>query len=145
MYVDIFKMTGDDNSMKKIVLSGSMSLLFKMKNVAEQLAAMGYRVILPRGVDWQTMPKEKFSDMRKELSMKHFDEIAAADTDAVLVVNDAKGEIANYIGANTFAEIALAFYFGKTIFLLNDVYGPYQDELSTWGVTPLKSDLSGII
>jgi len=51
-----------------------------------------------------------------------------------------KKGICNYIGANSFAEIALAFYLGKKIFLLNDVYSLYEDELSAWGAVPLKGE-----
>ena len=50
----------------------------------------------------------------------------------------------NYIGANTFAEIAVAFYFGKKIFLLNDIYEPFIDELTAWEAYPLKNDMEKI-
>lgn len=50
-------------------------------------------------------------------------------------------DIPNYIGANTFAEIAIAFYFGKKVFLLNDIYEPYSDELIAWGAIPLKGEI----
>ena len=61
--------------------------------------------------------------------------------DAVLVVNPPKQGVGHYIGANAFAEIAIAFYFGKKIFLLYDQFPPYADELSAWGVVPLRGDL----
>ena len=37
-------------------------------------------------------------------------------TDYVLIVNDEKNGIPNYIGANSFAELAFGFYFGKKVF-----------------------------
>ena len=77
--------------------------------------------------------------------MEYFNEIAKEDTYAILVVNEAKEGISNYIGASAFSEIAIAFYFGKKIFILNDIYDPHKDELSAWGVIPLGGELSGVI
>ena len=130
--------------MKKIVISGSMSFLNKIKNIANQLIDMGYTVVIPEEVDWNNIPKSKFGELKKDLSMKYFSEIAAEDTYAVLIVNDAKLGVANYIGASTFAEIAIAFYFNKKIFILNDIYVQYKDELSAWGVIPLNGKLDSV-
>lgn len=133
-----------DYRMKKIVISGSMSLLDKMKNISNQLIEMGYIVVVPKDLDWNNIPKENHSTYRKELSMEYFDEIAKEDTYAILVINDMKREIENYIGASAFAEIAIAVYFNKKIFVLNDLYNPYRDELSAWGVIPLSGKLGNI-
>ena len=130
--------------MKKIVISGSMSSLDKMKNIANQLIEMGYMAVIPEEVEWNNIPEDEHDAYKKELSMAYFSEIAQDDTYAVLAVNDTKREIANYIGASSFAEIAIAFYFGKKMFVLNDIYEPYKDELSAWGVVPLYGKLSGI-
>jgi len=128
--------------MKKIVICGSMSLIEKMKDIASKLNLMGYATIFPAEEDWSIIPPEKTSEFKRKVSMQHFSEIAKEDTHAILVVNDTKKGICNYIGANSFAEIALAFYFGKKIFLLNDVYSPYEDELFAWGAVPLKGELT---
>lgn len=32
----------------------------------------------------------------------------------------------------------------KKVYLLNDIYEPYKDELLGWRVTPLKGDISKI-
>ena len=130
--------------MKKIVISGSISLSDKMKNIANQLTDMGYMVVIPEEVEWDNIPQNKYDEYKKELSMQYFNEIAKEDTYAVLAVNDVKRGIENYIGASTFAEIAIAFFFGKKIFALNDIYEPYKDELSAWGVIPLNGKLSDI-
>ena len=37
-----------------------------------------------------------------------------------------------------------AFYFGKKIFLLNDFFEPYADELVAWGAIPLKKNIEKI-
>ena len=65
-------------------------------------------------------------------------------TDAVLIINEDKEGKSNYIGPNSFAEIAMAFFNNKKIFLLNDIYEPYMDELSAWGVVCLNGDLGKI-
>ena len=130
--------------MGKIVISGSVFLLDNMRRIKNQLVDMGYTVVIPEEINWADIPKAKISEYKKELSVKYFNEIAAEDTYAVLVVNDAKMGTENYIGANTFAEIAIAFYFSKRIFLLNDMYDPYSDELLAWGAIPLCGKLSGI-
>ena len=130
--------------MKKIVISGSMSLLDKIKNIANQLTDMVYMVVIPEEVEWANVPQDKYDEYKKELSLKYFNEIAKDDTHAVLAVNDTKRGIANYIGASAFAEIAIAFYFGKKIFVLNDIYEPYKDELLAWGVIPLNGKINSI-
>ena len=122
--------------MKRIVLCGSMKLKEKIFEVEEYLKNKGYEVVVP---------KEFRVEMTKEDASKlHFDEIANEKTDIVLAVNVTKNGIENYIGPNTFAEIAMAFYFNKIIYLLNDIYEPYRDELEGWNVIALKGNLEAI-
>lgn len=52
-----------------------------------------------------------------------------------------KNGVKNYIGPNSFAEVAMGFYNKKKVFLKNDIYEPYKDELLGWEVIPLKGDL----
>lgn len=122
--------------MKRIVLSGSMKFREEIIDIAEKVKQItNAQVIIPKECIQIDMPK-------KEASKLHFDEIINNNTDAILVINCNKGDLNNYIGANTFAEIAFGFYFNKKIYLLNDIYEPYKEELSAWGVIPLKGDLS---
>ena len=53
--------------------------------------------------------------------------------------------VINYIGPNSFAEIAFGFYFNKRVLLLNDIYEPYKDEIVGWNVKCLNGDLSKIL
>ena len=123
--------------MKRIVLCGSMKLKEKIFEVEEYLKNKGYEVVTP---------KEFRLEMTKGDATKlHFDEITNEKTDMVLAVNVTKNEIKNYIGPNTFAEIAMAFYFNKKIYLLNDIYEPYRDELEGWKAIALKGNLEDII
>lgn len=77
-------------------------------------------------------------------SRAHLNRILESDTDAILVVNEDKPNLPNYIGPNSFAEIAFGFYYHKKVFLLNDIYEPYKDELLGWGVLPLNGNLDNL-
>jgi hypothetical protein len=62
-----------------------------------------------------------------------------------LVANNPKHGIDNYIGANTFAEVAIAVNAKKKIYLLNDYYEPVRDELIAWEAVPLHGKLEKVI
>ncbi len=120
--------------MKKIVLCGSKKFIPKFFDLEKALKTMGYNVVVPR---------EFIVDMeKKEASLLHFSEIEKEDVDALLIVNENKNNQENYIGANGFAELAFGFYKGRKIFLINDIYEPFAEELVAWEVIPLKGDLS---
>lgn len=123
--------------MKNIVLCGSMKVLDKIIETKENLENMGYNVL---------MPEECIKGLEKKIASKaHFNRIINPDNEIVLIVNAKKNEIENYIGPNSFAEIAMAFQFNKDTYLLNDIYDVYKDELIGWGVIPLKGDLKKIV
>ena len=122
--------------MSRIVLCGSMKLKERIFEVERYLKNKGYEVVTQ---------KEFRAEMTKaDASKLHFDEITNEKTDIVLAINETKNGIENYIGPNTFAEIAMAFYFNKKIYLLNDIYEPYKDELEGWSVIPLKGNLNNL-
>lgn len=119
--------------MKNIILCGSMKVKDKILEIAETLEKNGYNVLIPR---------ECFENLDKALASRiHFDKICDSNNEIVLVVNATKNGIDNYIGPNSFAEIAFGFYFNKRVYLLNDIYEPYKDELEGWKVIPLKGNL----
>jgi hypothetical protein len=115
-------------------MCGSKSFNDKILELESSLKAMGHEVIIPREII-ETMTK-------RESCILHFDEITKNDVDALLVINEPKNGKQNYIGANTFAEIAFGFYFRKNIYLLNDMYEPYMEELIAWDAIPLQKDMS---
>lgn len=118
--------------MKTIILCGSMKVKNKIFEVKEILGRYGFKVLLP---------EECIKNInKKEESWSHFNRIVSNDA-YVLIVNEVKDSIKNYIGPNSLCEIAFAFYFNRKIFLLNDIYEPYKDELSAWGVISLNGDL----
>ena len=121
---------------KNIVICGSMKIKDKIIDVANSLEKLGYNVLLP---------VECMQGLDKIIASKaHLDRVVDANNGIVLVVNDSKNGIDNYIGPNSFVEIAFGFYYNKRVYLLNDIYEPYKDELVGWKVIPLNGDLSKI-
>ena len=119
--------------MKNVVLCGSMKVKDKIIEISKELKERGYNVLLPI----ECMEgKDKIIASRA-----HFDRICNPENDIILIVNSEKNGIKNYIGPNSFAEIAFGFYYKKRVYLLNDIYEPYGDELLGWKVIPLKGNL----
>ena len=111
---------------KNIVICGSMKIKDKIIDVANSLEKLGYNVLLP---------VECMQGLDKVIASRaHFDRISNPENDIILIVNVSKNGIDNYIGPNSFAEIAFGFYFNKKVFLLNDIYEPYKDEIIGWKV-----------
>ena len=121
---------------KNVVLCGSMKFKNEIVKISERLKGLGYNVLLPeecmRGED------------KLIASRAHFNRIVDPNNGIILVVNATKNGIPNYIGPNTFAEIAFGFFHNKKVFLLNDIYNPYDDELLGWKVICLKGNLNKI-
>lgn len=119
--------------MKNIVLCGSMKVKDEIVEVGRLLEKKGFNVLLPV----ECMRGEE----KVIASRAHFNRIVDPNNEYVLIVNATKNGIDNYIGPNSFAEIAFGFYHNKKVCLLNDIYEPYEDELIGWKVAPLKGDL----
>lgn len=117
------------NNNKTIILCGSKRFKDEILATGELLRGKNYNVIVP---------KEFLTQMSKsEASRLHFKNIINTDC-VVLIVNEGAD---NYIGPNTFAEIAMAFYYNRPIYLKNNLYELYQEELVGWGVKCLNGDL----
>ena len=130
--------------MKNIVLCGSMTFIENMKSLSVTLSEMGFVPIVPSEDSLKEAGHEGINEYKRRVSRDHFDKIADKSTYAILVVNESKGGKDDYIGANTFAEIALAFYFEKKIYILHGIYQPYEDELLAWGSRLLNGNVRGI-
>lgn len=144
--VEIYNLImGDENFSKEnkntdgnrnIVLCGSMSVKDDILKTALVLQSRGFDVKLPE----ECMRGEA----KAVASRAHFDRITNPENNVVLIVNATKNGVENYIGPNSLAEIAMAFYNNKRVYLLNDIYEPYRDELVGWGVICLRGNLDNI-
>lgn len=122
--------------MRNIVLCGSMKVKDRIIEIANKLEAMGYNVLLP---------VECMQGVQKVIASRaHLNRVIDKDNEIILIVNETKNGIENYIGPNSFAEISFGFYYNKRVYLFNDIYEPYKDELIGWGVIPLKGKLENI-
>lgn len=122
--------------METIVLCGSMKVKEDIIALGKVLEERGYKVLLP---------EECIKGLPKEIASRaHINRIINPNTDKVLIVNSRKNDIDNYIGPNSFAEIAFAFFYEKQVYLLNDIYEPYKDELLGWHVNTLMGDINNL-
>ena len=119
----------------KIVLCGSMKVKAQIIALSEELEQRGYEALLPVECI-NSLPKA-------EASRAHFKRIIE-QADKILVVNATAHDTKNYIGPNSFAEIAFAFYFNKPIYLWHDIYELFRDELEAWGAVSLKGNLNNL-
>lgn len=132
----------------RICICCSLSSGDEVRKIAEQLEKLGHEVLLPNGVINRLNERPDFDPVKAKLETdpyhKHVDKIRASD--AVLTCNYTKNGIENYIGANSFAELFVAYYFNKPIYTLNSLPDmPYiNDEINAFSVKVLNGDLSNI-
>ena len=99
---------------RKIALCGSMKVKDQIIALGEEITKRDFEALLP---------EECIAGKPKnEASRAHFKRIIE-QADAILVVNATAHDTENYIGPNSFAEIAIAFYYNKPVFLWHDIYG----------------------
>lgn len=132
----------------KICICCSISFGDEVRKVAERLEAMGHEVSLPNGVINRLNEQSDFDPVKAKLETDPFHKYVnkIRESDAVLMCNYTKNGIENYIGANSFAELFVAYYFDKPIYSLNSLPDiPYiNDEIRAFGVKVLDGDLSKI-
>ena len=138
----------------KITICGSTKFIKEMKEAKEKLDCLGHDALVPFSAEknqnkehWNKMKiKEwnKFLKIKGELMLGHFDKIKSSD--AILVLNYDKGGKKNYIGGNTFIEMAIALEHDKKIFLLNPTPkdSPYIEEIESMKPVVLNGDLNQI-
>ena len=116
----------------KITICGSMSFAKEMSEIKEILTKKGHQVTCPAELHLHLDPNNKINNRQEKIELdvirKYFEEIKA--TDAVLVLNYDKNNIKNYIGGNSFLEMAFAHVLNKKIFLMNEIpQMGYSDEI----------------
>ncbi len=135
----------------KIVICGSMSFAKKIVEVTDKLLDLGHKVHLPPNVRKYASgmkPSETRSEsiknkVEKDLIRKYYQWIKEADV--VLIVNEDKNDIKNYIGGNAFIEMAFGYVLNKKIYLLNSIPEvSYKDEIIAMKPIVIDSDLEKI-
>lgn len=132
----------------KTCICSSLSFVDEVNEVARNLTKIGHEVLLPNGIINRLIEKEDFDPVQAKIDtqscQKHVDKVREADV--ILVCNYDKNGIQHYIGANTFAEMFVAYYFGKPIFALNSLPDqPYiHDEIYSFGIKVIDGDLNKI-
>ncbi len=133
----------------KIIICGSMTAAKEMVEMEKDLVALGHEITLPKFTheyakmnSQEDMHSESVKNkMDHDLIRDNFEEIRQGD--AVLVINDNRKGIENYIGGNSFLEMAFAHVLHKEIFLLNPIPEMgYSDELIAMQPVILNGDLS---
>jgi len=140
----------------RITICGSMSTAKKMYEVYKALTKRGYQVFLPEFVieyirgnlGWElgTLSPEEGAEKKKshDLIRRHYYKIQKSD--AILVINEEKNNIKNYIGANTLIEMAFAYVLNKKIYLLNNLpdFDYLLEEVKAMEPIVLNGDLNKI-
>lgn len=130
----------------KITICGSIMFIDEMQEVKRKLEKLGHEVKLPPSEivveGGKTIPvKELYAirhatdtaegwiwDIKQEAMKNHFNKVVWSD--AILVLNHSKNNIAGYIGANTLLEMGLALHLGKKIYLLYPIPEiSYKEEI----------------
>jgi hypothetical protein len=137
----------DHVAAKRIVISGSMAFASQMREIKEQLDLLNVRAVVPDDVDGDLKhyDSQSYLAFKKAVSVSHINKIKDPRTYAVLVANFDKNGTYGYIGANSFAEISVAFSSRKKIFLFSEVPPQYADELTAWGAVALNGDLARLV
>ncbi|MBU2104174.1 MAG: hypothetical protein KKF67_00145 [Nanoarchaeota archaeon] len=130
---------------EKIVISGSMKFLNKMLEWKEKLEKQGYSVEIPTPEDFHRIRDEegnleKFNEIKRRETAIHFGRIK--NSDICLILNYDKDGKRDYIGGNTFGEIAYAMGLklchGRNIkiYTVNPIPEnlPYSEELIAWQI-----------
>ena len=123
------------DSERWIVICGSMSMHDRMLEQKRHLEAAGLTVMLPPADECTIsgLGRADYQAAKRRAALAHFTKVMDPRTFAVLAINADKHGIRDYIGPNTFAEVAVAFSQGKRIYLLQDVPHNLEDELRSVG------------
>jgi len=116
----------------RIVLCGSMKFAKEMVEEGKQLEKQSHKVIYPAEIhkwtDANANIDNKWEKIELDVFKYYFEEIKKSD--AILVINEEKNNIKNYIGGNSLIEMSFAYVLNKKIFLLHNIPEmSYSDEI----------------
>lgn len=129
-----------------ICICGSLSHFEKSLEIKKELEKKGFTVLWPYGMERLSMDieHEKTPDVHGKAIIIHWEKIK--ESDVVLIVNEEKYSIDNYIGGNTLMEMGFAFVLEKPIYLLNPIPKEvrYVEEIVAMKPIVLNGDVSSI-
>ncbi len=138
----------------KITICGSLTFAKQMLETKERLEKMGHEAIVPTDTQMCLENPKHIDDLdadykhciENDIMRTHFKLVEKAD--AVLVLNHKKNNIEGYVGTATMMDLAIAHFFGKKIFLLNDLPNPkgarWAHEARVMQPKIIKGDLAKI-
>ncbi len=131
----------------RVVLCGSMSAYGEMLRIQKILQRSGIPTVVPVAEDHikHSLTPEEFRLFKRKVSYQYLRKIRHPSTFAVVAINCDKYDIRNYVGPNTFAEIAVAFAQSKRIYLYQDMPEAFEDELQAWAAIPLCQEFSKLV
>jgi len=141
---------------KIITICSSASFYKQVIEVQQQLQKLGFKVVVPltankmkRSGDFDVAHYKtwfKTGDYKRKayLTKKHFAEVAKGDI--TLVLNYPKNGRPGYIGGAVLCEMGLAFYLGKSIYILNpiDETSNFKEEILGMQPVIINGDLRKI-
>lgn len=132
---------------RRVVLCGSMGAYVDILGISSKLNEFQLPTVVPEVEDEivQRLSADAFDEFKRKVSFQYLKKIRDPRTFAVLAVNVDRHGIPDYIGPNTFAEIAVAFAQSKKVYLLQGMPDAYVDELSAWRTIPLNGNLERLV
>ncbi len=142
--------------MKKpvITICSSANFYREVVDLQKDLEELGFEVLIPftaermkAANDFEVSRfKPVVGDYKKkaELMRGHFDKVDKGDI--ILVVNNEKHGVPNYIGGNVLMEMTLAFHRNKPIYLLNEIPSEsfFLEEIIGLQPVPLRGNIKKI-
>lgn len=128
-----------------------MSMAKQMLSAGKELEKNGHTVILPLRtfeyangkLDIETSTESTENKIKYDMIRDYFNKISEGDS--ILVVNETKSGVENYIGGNSFLEMGFAHILKKCIYLLNPIPDMiYSDEIRAMTPIVLNGDLTRI-
>lgn len=132
----------------KILILGSMSFAKEMKEINDKLLEMNQQPQLPVFIEeyLQLNSQEEMhsaaikNKQENDLFTQYYNMIK--ENDAILIVNNEKKGIPNYIGSNSLIEMSFARLQGKKIYLFNDIpEADCKEEIIAMKPQTLKGNL----
>ncbi len=119
----------------------------KIEETQKKLVVLGHQIYTPSkegtDIDYEALTHKQQISLKKTFIDRHMERIQKSDS--ILVLNYHKNGVKNYIGANTFMEMAFAYLLNKKIFVLfNLPHQPNTLEIEALGPIIISEDLSKI-